>query len=239
MGTIGEQYRPLREVVAEEIREMIVRGELAAGERLLEDRLADQLGVSRNPVREAIRSLEATGLVEVVPRRGAYVSRLDVDDARQLLEVRGILEGFAAEIAAARADEKLIEMLDRIIEEGRRASADHNHVRAAELHRDFHVAIEQVSGNAYLEQVTQPLRHRTEMVFSLLVDARGGLSWDEHRRIRDAIARHDGEGARLAVRAHLDAVIETMETAATSTPAPVAPTPAVEVGDAVAAADGG
>ena len=92
MGTIGESYRPLREVVAEEIRAMIVRGDLAPGERLLEDRLAEQLGVSRNPVREAIRSLEATGLVEVVPRRGAYVSRLDVEDARQLLEVRGILE---------------------------------------------------------------------------------------------------------------------------------------------------
>jgi DNA-binding GntR family transcriptional regulator len=214
MGTIGEQYRPLREVVAEAIRGMIVRGELAAGERLLEDRLAEQLGVSRNPVREAIRSLEATGLVEVLPRRGAYVSKIDVDDARKLLEVRGILEGFAAEVAAASGDEELVRTLDRIIDEGRRASKQGNNVRAAELHRDFHLAIEHVVGNHYLEQVTQPLRQRTEMVFSLLVDARGGLSWDEHDRIRDAIAAGDGEAARLAVHTHLGAVIESVQAAA-------------------------
>lgn len=207
MGTIGEQYRPLREVVAEEIRGMIVRGDLAAGERLLEDRLADQLGVSRNPVREAIRSLEATGLVEVIPRRGAYVSRIDVEDARKLLQVRGVLEGFAAETAAASADEELTAALDRIIADGRRASKARNNVRAAELHRDFHIAIEKAVGNHYLAQVTQPLRQRTEMVFSLLVDARGGLSWDEHERIRDAIAAGDGEAAKQAVRDHLEAVI--------------------------------
>jgi len=217
MGTIGERYRPLREIVAEEIRAMIVRGELAPGERLLEDRLAEQLGVSRNPVREAIRSLEATGLVEVMPRRGAYVSRIDVDDARKLLEVRGILEGFAAETAAAHANAALVNTLDRIIDEGHRASKAGNNVRAAELHRDFHLAIEQMAANPYLEQVTQPLRQRTEMVFSLLVDARGGLSWDEHARIRDAIAAGDRAAAKQAVHDHLHAVIESVQASAART----------------------
>lgn len=217
MGTIGESYRPLREVVAEEIRAMIVRGDLAPGERLLEDRLAEQLGVSRNPVREAIRSLEATGLVEVVPRRGAYVSRLDVEDARQLLEVRGILEGYAAEAAAKVADTQLVEALDRIIAEGRRASRSRNHVRASELHREFHLTVEAAVGNPYLAQVTQPLRQRTEMVFSLLSDARARTSWDEHERIRDAIAAGDGPAAREAVQAHLEAVIATIAEAARST----------------------
>ena len=213
MGTIGERYRPLRDVVAEEIRAMILRGELGPGERLLEDRLAEQLGVSRNPVREAIRSLEATGLVEVIPRRGAYVGRIDADDARKLLEVRGLLEGFAAETAAAQADGELLDTLDRIIDEGQRASVAGNSVRAAELHRDFHLAIEQVAANPYLEQVTQPLRHRTEMIFSLLVDARGRLSWEEHARIRDAIASGDGEAAKQAVHDHLNAVTESVQAA--------------------------
>lgn len=189
---------------------MILRGELAAGERLLEDRLADQLGVSRNPVREAIRSLEATGLVEVVPRRGAYVSRIDVDDVRKLLEVRGLLEGFAAETAAAGRDSALVDRLDRIMAEGRKAASSGNNVRAAELHRDFHLAIEDAVGNPYLAQVTQPLRHRTELVFSLLADARGDLSWDEHRRIRDAIATGDRDAARDAVRHHLGGVIASV-----------------------------
>jgi DNA-binding GntR family transcriptional regulator len=209
--TIGDAYRPLREVVAEEIRGMIVRGELAAGERLLEDRLAEQLGVSRNPVREAIRSLEATGLVEVVPRRGAYVARIDVDDARKLLEVRGLLEGFAAELAAKQGDADLVASLDSIIAEGKRASKAGNNVRSAELHRDFHLAIERIAGNHYLEQVTQPLRQRTEMVFSLLADDRGPMSWDEHTEIRDAIAKGDADAARHAVRHHLDAVIASIQ----------------------------
>lgn len=210
MPTIGDEYRPLREVVAEEIRSMIVRGELAAGERLLEDRLAEQLGVSRNPVREAIRSLEATGLVEVVPRRGAYVSRIDVDDARKLLEVRGLLEGYAAEMAARRADADLVERLDGILAEGKAAAASGNNVRASQLHREFHLVIEEAVDNPYLTQVTQPLRQRTEMVFSLLADARGPMSWEEHQRIRDAIAARDGRAARKAVTHHLDEVIASV-----------------------------
>jgi DNA-binding GntR family transcriptional regulator len=92
---IGSSHRTLREVVAEEIRSMILDGSLLPGERLLEDRLAEQLGVSRNPVREAIRALEGTGLVEVVPRRGAYVANLDPDQAHQLLELRSVIEAYA------------------------------------------------------------------------------------------------------------------------------------------------
>jgi DNA-binding GntR family transcriptional regulator len=210
MQTLGDAYRPLREVVAEEIRGMILRGELAAGERILEDRLAEQLGVSRNPVREAIRSLEATGLVEVIARRGAYVSKIDADDARKLLEIRGLLEGYAAQTAAERADGALVDLLDRIIAEGNAAAESGNHVRAAELHRDFHLAIETAVDNPYLTQVTQPLRHRTEMVFSLLADARGQLSWEEHRHIRDAIAAGDGNAASDAVKHHLDAVVASV-----------------------------
>ena len=80
---------------------MIASGQLQPGERLFEDRLAEQLGVSRNPVREALRALEGTGLVEVLPRRGAYVSRIDADRVRQLLELRSVIEAYAAETAGA------------------------------------------------------------------------------------------------------------------------------------------
>ena len=72
-------HSPLRSIVAEKIRDMILNGELVAGERIIEDRIAEKLGVSRNPVREAIRLLETSGLVDVEPRKGAYVAELDVD----------------------------------------------------------------------------------------------------------------------------------------------------------------
>lgn len=190
---------------------MILRGELAAGERLTEDRLAEQLGVSRNPVREAIRSLEATGLVEVVPRKGAYVSRHDFADVRDLLELRTALESFAAETAARTVPPGLVQELSRIVDGGMAASEAGNHVLAAELHRDFHLAIEQAVRNPYLLQVVEPLRHRTEMVFSILLEARGAVSWNEHERIRDAIAAEDPDVARGAIADHLRSVLRELE----------------------------
>jgi DNA-binding GntR family transcriptional regulator len=208
---IGETYRPLREVVAEELRAMILRGELAAGERLLEDRLAEQLGVSRNPIREAIRSLEATGLVEVIPRRGTYVCQPDLDDVRHLLEVRSLLESYAAEAAAEAQPDGLVDELTSIIEEGVAASEAGNLVRASELHNQFHLAVERSIDNPYVQQFVEPLRQRTEMVFSILLEDRGPTSWHEHQQLRDAIASGDAAAARQTVDDHIMSVLDHLE----------------------------
>jgi DNA-binding GntR family transcriptional regulator len=209
--TIGQSHRTLREIVSDEIRAMITRGELKPGERLFEDRLAEQLGVSRNPVREAIRALEGTGLVEVVPRRGAYVSEFDVDQVRQLLELRCVLEAYAAERAAKHHTEADVARLDHCIEAGRTASADHDYVQAAAHHRAFHLAIEAAASNPYISGAVAPLRHQTELVFSVLQDSRGVLGWDEHEAIRDAIVGGDAEGARARTFAHMASVMHDLE----------------------------
>ncbi len=208
--SLGEAHRTLREIVADELRAMIMRGDLQPGERLLEDRLAEQLGVSRNPVREAIRALEGTGLVEVIPRRGAYVSSLDPDQVRQLLELRAVLEAYAAERAARRRSPADVDRLRALVDEGRRAAKDNDLVRAAGAHRDFHITIEQAAGNPYIEQAVAPLRHQTELVFSVLSDSRAGYSWDEHERICDAIAEGDAEAARRRTFEHMDAVVGSL-----------------------------
>jgi DNA-binding GntR family transcriptional regulator len=208
--SIGESHRTLREVVADEIHGMIMRGELQPGERLYEDRLAEQLGVSRNPVREAIRALEATGLVEVQPRRGAYVSTIDADQVVQLLELRSVIEAYAAQKAATTSTEADIVALQRCIDVGRAASAANDLLTAAQCHRDFHIIVERASGNPYLDTVVSPLRHQTELVFSMLTDARGLTSWDEHQAIHDAIKAHDPVQAQSATASHMNSVIAGM-----------------------------
>lgn len=208
--SIGGSRLTLREAVADEIREMIRSGELAPGERLLEDRLAELLEVSRNPVREAIRALEATGLVEVIPRRGAYVTRLDTDQAVELLELRAVLESYAAELAARRRDDADVAAMRRILEAGREATAVGDVVAAALHHREFHLAVEAAARHPHLGPVVEPLRAQTELVFSLLVDQRGLVGWEQHVDIMRAIERGDAAAARAATARHMESVLDDL-----------------------------
>src|ERR1700753_1425285 len=102
-GPLGSSHLPLRDVVATEIRRLILDGSLGQGERLIEDRLAEQLGVSRNPVREALRVLEAEGFVDTAARRGCFVPTLSPEQAAALFEVRLAVEPLGARLAARAA----------------------------------------------------------------------------------------------------------------------------------------
>ena len=99
---LGATHQSLREVIADEVRTAILDGRFQPGERLVEDRLAAAYGVSRNPVREALRALEGEGLVVVKPRRGAFVATLSGDEAHEIIELRAALEGLSARLAARR-----------------------------------------------------------------------------------------------------------------------------------------
>ncbi len=207
------KHRPLRDVVTDEIRRMIADGELASGERLIEDKLAEQLGVSRNPVREAIRSLEATGLVEVIPRRGAYVTAVDVDDLSQLQEMHQVIGCWAAETAALRHDPADIGRLDACIAAGRSASEADDAARASEMQREFHLALEAASKNPYASIAMTPLRPRTDMIFTSHGATRAAIKWDEHQGIRDAIAAGDGARAAQLVQEHIHNAFEAFAAA--------------------------
>lgn len=182
---------------------MILSQQLPPGTHLIEADLAEQFGVSRIPVREAIRLLEATGLVEVVPRKGAHVAVVDGADIKHIQELRIAIEGFAAEMAALRRTSEDLGELTRCVELGLAASESGDAVGAAVCHRDFHLAMERAANNPYLALVVNPLRQRTEMVFSVLLEQQGSMAWEQHRRLRDAIAAADPVQARREMEDHI------------------------------------
>lgn len=204
-------HKPLREVVADEIRRMIVSGEIEGGQRLIEDRLAEQMGVSRNPIREAIRSLEASGLVEVIPRRGAYAAHIDSADVRRIQEIREVLEGWIVEHAALNHTDLHLEKLDACIAEGRAATESSDRLRASEMHRRFHTLLEEASGNPYVSLAIEPLRQRTELVFTMLDQDEAQISWDEHQELRDAIAASDTALSRTLMIGHIGSALDRFQ----------------------------
>ena len=110
-----DSYQPLREVVCETLRDAVRRGVLKPGERLMEIQLAEELGVSRTPVREAIRKLEMEGYVIMMPRRGTYIADLSIRDINEVFEIRTSLESLASGLAAERITEDELEKLQRLL----------------------------------------------------------------------------------------------------------------------------
>src|SRR3977135_4493649 len=120
---LGEAHSSLHDQVVTELRQAILSGQLKPGERLVEGRLADELGVSRNPVREAIRVLASEGLIEVTARRGAAVISMSDEEARETIEVRALLEGQTARLAARRRDEDVLRRIEAVLRQGTEAVA--------------------------------------------------------------------------------------------------------------------
>ena len=175
--------------------------------------------MSRNPVREAMRSLEATGLIEVVPRRGAHVCAIDKCEIHHIQQIRILVEGYAVEQAAILQDLDAIERIRRCVEEGRQATERGDTVTAAARHREFHIAMEDAAGIPFLQQVLAPLRQQTELVFSVVTDSRGEITWEEHEAICDAIAAGDATRARELSRSHIMSALESFQMALESTAA--------------------
>jgi DNA-binding GntR family transcriptional regulator len=203
--TIGADHVALREQVLTELRRRIVDGEYREGERLTETRLADDFGVSRNPVREALRVVEAEGFVQILPRRGAVVTTLDETAVRDLFAVRAQLETLAAGLAAERATPAGIATLRGLIEQAAAATAAKDFDRVAELNSDFHRAVIDVSANRWLLSMSAAMYHHVHWVFRVGAAQRAPHSAEEHVRLVDAIEAGDAKAATTAARLHVAA----------------------------------
>lgn len=201
-----DEFLPLRDVVFKTLRRGILTGELKPGERLMEIHLANRLGVSRTPIREAIRKLELEGLVTMVPRRGAEVANITEKNLKDVLEVRQALESLAIELACERISEEakdsLKEKLDQV--ESAVRTGDTGAIASADV--AFHDAIVEASGNARLIQLVSNLgeqmyRYRFEYIKDV---SKHSQIMSEHRIMYESIMEKNKEKAAQIVKTHID-----------------------------------
>ena len=211
-----DEYLPLRDVVFNTLRQAILRGELKPGERLMEIQLANKLGVSRTPIREAIRKLELEGLVLMIPRRGAEVAEITEKSLRDVLEVRGALEELAVKLACQKITDEQIQELRMAEKEFEMALSSGDVTVYAEADVKFHDVIYRATDNQRLIQLLFNLReqmYRYRVEYLKREEAHGNLLI-EHRRIIETIANRDMDAAVDAVCQHIDnqvsAVIDTI-----------------------------
>ncbi len=207
-----DEYLPLRDVVFNTLRQAILRGELKPGERLMEIQLANKLGVSRTPVREALHKLEQEGLVLMIPRKGAEVADITEKSLRDVMDVRKALEELAVKRACEKITTEEMEELEAAGEEFKAALESRDVVEIAEADVSFHDVIYKAADNQKLVSLLNNLseqmyRYRVEYlkdekVFPRLIK--------EHDKIVDLIARRDKEKAAEAMCEHIDNQIKSV-----------------------------
>jgi len=205
-GKSGIDHRPLTALVTTRLRERIVYAEDARpGRRLVEAQLSEELGVSRIPVREALRQLAMEGIVTIEPRRGATVAAYTDAQKWELTEVRAALEAATAKLAARRRNAGHIAELEVIVDEaGRLMRADAAGV-PLEQNARFHDALGRASGNLLLREINVSLHQRMLLLFGAHCVARAGQIWREHTDIFKAVSEGDEELAALLATRHVQA----------------------------------
>lgn len=202
-GSLGASHTPLTNLAVEALRERILAGEIPPGERLVEGRLSEEFGVSRMPVREALRQLAAEGLVTIEPRRGASVTTFSAEQARELVEVRATLEGLNAKLAAKRHDPAQIAELERILDVGTKLALSDDVTTTTSMNARFHEALGNIAANSVLRDIMRSLRDRTALLFAPINRTRGQQNWEEHAAILRAVIKGDAELAALLATRHV------------------------------------
>jgi DNA-binding GntR family transcriptional regulator len=197
--------RTLAERALEDLQEAILSGELEPGAPLRLEKLARSLEMSPMPVREAVRQLEALGLAEHEPHRGARVSRLSVDDLRDTYDARLALETLAVRQAADRFTHEEAVAARKRIDEHAAAYTAGEFRRGREAHAAFHLGLYAVSGSVWLPRLIRPLWENSERYRIASLHAQGALEQREreHVRIVEACAARDADAAAAALREHL------------------------------------
>ncbi|MBM3647276.1 MAG: GntR family transcriptional regulator [Alphaproteobacteria bacterium] len=193
----------LSKVVSDHIRGRILDGRLKPGERLVEDRISAELGVSRVPVREALRGLSTEGLVQLARHRGATVAEVTPELVAELVEVRTLLEALNARLAARRHDPEIVAALQDTLRRGNAAAQSGSPDQLARLNGEFHERLAEASRNSVLTEMMRSLRERTGLAFAINGRSRAREDWQEHAGILAAVIDGDEELAALLASRHV------------------------------------
>lgn len=201
-----DSYQPLREVVCESLREAIRKGILKPGERIMEIQLAEELGVSRTPVREAIRKLELEGYVVMMPRRGTYVANMSIRDINEIFEIRSALESLSNGLAAEHITDEELEHLQRLLVIIGGYIKDKDMDKIVETDIEFHDVLYHAARNRRLIGIISNLRDQLTRFRTLSMSYPGRLeaTLAEHKAIVDAVANHDRAAASRAAEVHME-----------------------------------
>ena len=200
------EYLPLRDVVFNTLRDAILTGKLVPGERLMENQLAEKLGVSRTPVREALRMLELENLVELVPRKGAQVLDMSEKDIVNILEVRSALEGLATSVACKKMSKEDLQQLKNMEVDFEKAVAENDVEHFVDIDEDFHDLIFAATENDKLINIFRNLRiqlYRYRMAQAKNNETSMSTIVAHHRSIIRAIENHDTEEGASIAQGHI------------------------------------
>lgn len=200
-----DEHKPLRDEVFLSLRKAILNGRFVPGERLVEKDLAQQLAISRTPIREALRKLELEGLVAYEPRRGVIVVGISLKDALEIYTIRAVLEGLAANLAASRRTQEELTQLREFLTTMETCIQQNNIHDLIAAHLSFHKSFAVASKSPRLCQMIASLRDYVksfeETFYYLPYRLQSG--WEEHKSIVDTIEKKDNEQAEYAARNHV------------------------------------
>ncbi len=207
-----DEFLPLRDVVFNTLRQAILTGELKPGERLMEIHLANKLGVSRTPIREAIRKLELEGLVNIIPNKGAYVTGISDKDVHDIYMIRSMLEGLCVRWATEHITQEQLEELDEIILLSEYHMDKGHSDQLTELDGRFHQILYEASKSRILDHVLSDFHKYVQLArrTSVKTEERAIKSIGEHNEILNAIKAKDAEKAGNLATIHIMHVMENL-----------------------------
>ena len=205
--------KSLRGQVFDKIRSDILNGKYKRGEELVESSIGKELGISRTPVREAIRQLELEGLVQLVPNKGAFVTGISEKDVRDIYLIRARLEGLAARIAAKNITPELLDAMEETVVLSEYHAKKEHYEQVCEMDSKFHKLLYKASGSRILEHTLTDFHQYVQRVrmASIMKKRRMEKSNDEHDAILTAIREHDEEKAELVATRHISNTVENLK----------------------------